>query len=145
LIDGLRSNKETLVSKLAIDSNVVAPSDVHMIQSYANRLGQESKLQGFANFAEQSAFGVFSAAIGVLVNEQPVLLSTIAASREPSGAVLWSARGLDNTQLPGTPDTYSNVTEALRAMDDYMIHMARKLAEHSTPKKNSFFQRLFSR
>jgi hypothetical protein len=132
------------MSKLSIDSKVVAPSDVHMIQSYANRLGQESKLQGFANFAEQSALGAFSAAIGVLASDQPVLLGTLAASREPSGAVLWSARAMDNTKLPGTPDTYSNVMEALRAMDDYMIHMARKVAEHAAPKKASFFKRIFS-
>ena len=130
------------MSELAIDSQVVAPSDVHMIQAYANRLGKESRLQGFANFAEQRAFGVFSAAIGVMVSEQPLLLSTLAASREPSGAVLWSARGFDNTQLPGTPDSYSNVMEALRAMDDYMIHMVRRIAEHSTPKKPSLFQKL---
>lgn len=131
------------MSKLAIDSQVVVQSDVQMIQAYSNRLGRESRLQGFAHFAEQPAFGVFSAAIGVMTT-QPVLLSTFAASREPSGAVLWSARTLDNTQLPGTPDHFSNVMEALRAMDSCMIHMARAVAEQVGPKR-SFLRKIFSK
>jgi hypothetical protein len=128
----------------AIDSKVVAPSDVHMLQTYSNRLGKESKLHGFAHFAEQQAIGLFTAGVGVIVSDQPIILSSFVASREPSGAVLWSARGLDNTQLPGTADTFSNVMEALRAMDDYMIHMARVIAQQAAPQKRSFFQRVFS-
>jgi hypothetical protein len=41
----------------AIDSQVVAPSDIDMLQTYSNRLGKESKLQGFAHFTEQQAMG----------------------------------------------------------------------------------------
>lgn len=130
------------MSDLAIVSHVVAPSDVHLIQAYANRLGKESGLQGFANFMEQRAVGVFSAALGVIVNDHPVLLGTIAASSEPSGAVLWSVRGFDNSPLPKTPDMFSNVMEALKALDNYMLHMAHALAERAPKKKRSFFQKV---
>jgi hypothetical protein len=138
------AHASAFMNNRAIDSQVVAPSDVDMLQTYSNRLGKESKLQGFAHFTEQQAMGLFTAGVGVIVNDQPFVLSSFVASREASGAVLWSARGLDNTQLPGTADRFSNVMEALRAMDDYMIHMARVIAQQAAPQKRSFFQRLFS-
>jgi hypothetical protein len=132
------------MSNQAIDSKVVAPSDVHMLQTYANRLGKESKLQGFVHFEEQQAIGLFTAGVGVIVSDQPLVLSSLVASREPSGAVLWSARGLGNTRVPGTADRFSNVIEALKAMDDYLIHMARSAARQAAPQKRSLLQRMFS-
>jgi hypothetical protein len=132
------------MGKEAFESKVVAPSDVLMIQDYSTRLGKASNLQGFAKFAEQQAIGLFSAALGVIVAEQPILIATIAASREPSGAVLWSTRAFNNTQLPGTPDTFSNVIEALKAMDDYMLHMARSLGQQAESEKKSLFKKILS-
>ena len=130
-LKGLKAKQSSSRTGNVIDSQVLCPDEVQLVQAFANGMGLAAGLAGFAKFME-SGIGVLSIALGVMDKDQPIMLGTVVAAKEGAGGYSCSVRGFDNSAVPGS-EYYSSVTAALVATRPYFEHMAKMAAKHVRP------------
>lgn len=122
---------------LPSSQGAVRLADAQLLKSFAMSLGQQCKLEGFADIREV-AKGVTSIGIGLLHGRESTILGTLVVVSD-GHKVSCSARDFANRPMPG-PSFYSDVPAALSATRSYFEKLAQLTAKHVRP---SFLKRLF--
>lgn len=105
--------------------------DRQLLQELASVLGNKARHQGFTDFRDISE-GAQACGVGVLVDGQRIVIASFVGAYSPSGFEC-SVRNFQNEQLPGTPNFFSSVAQAIGAHREYFTVIANSLREKQKP------------
>ncbi len=105
--------------------------DRQLLQQLASVLGNMAGRQGFADFRDISESSQ-ACGVGVLVESQRIVVASFVGAYGPSGFDC-SVRNFQNQQVPGTPDFFPSVAQAVGAHREYFAAIANSLREKQKP------------
>jgi hypothetical protein len=113
-------------------------SDVQLLERFADLVARTSGHESFVDFRDIQE-GAQACAIGVQTQGRKLMLGSMVATRSPEGFEC-SVSNFQNERLPGLPEYYSSVEDALAAHRQYFLTMVQSLQERKKP----WWKKIFS-
>ena len=117
-----------VAAKPAIDTSILAPIEVEIVQAFVEEIGKAANARGIAKFIEVQA-GVLSIGLGFLdQKENHIVLGSLVVVSKPHGKYECSIRGVANSEIPGA-EIYPDVLTGLKATQSYFAGMASRVGK----------------
>lgn len=133
---GLQANMEAFIRQAkapfkTLRLPALGESDRQLLQKLASVVGQDAGHPGFADFRDISEVAQ-ACGVGVVVNGQRIIIASFVGGYGANGFEC-SVRNFQNEQIPGTPDFFSSIAQAVGAHHHYFSVIAKSLREQKKP------------
>lgn len=130
-VDSYRCALANEIASTRLDDSVFTSEDRRLFQELSLVFGKEAKNQGFTDFRDISE-EVQACAIGAIVDGCQIIIASFVGSRNQKG-FMCSVRNYENEHIPGQPDFFPSVSQAIGASYDYFLAMANSLRKMKKP------------
>lgn len=135
-IDSYRRALANELKSTKLDGAVFSSDDRRLFQELSLVFGREAQHQGFTDFRDIP--GGQACAIGAIVNGHQVVIASFVGSRSQEG-LMCSVRNYEKERIPGQPEFFPSVSQAIGASYGYFLAMAKSLRKMKKPWWKSIF------
>lgn len=129
-IDSYRRSLANELVSTKLDAAIFSSDDRRLFQELSLVFGREAQHQGFTDFRD--ILGGQACAIGVIVNGHQVVIASFVGSRSQEGLIC-SVRNYEKERIPGQPEFFPSVSQAIGASHGYFLAMAKSLRKMKKP------------
>lgn len=130
-IDSYRRALANELANAKSGSAAFSNDDRRLFQELSLVFGKETQHQGFTDFRDISEQAQ-ACAVGAIVDGHQVVVASFVGSRSQEG-FLCSVRNFKNERIPGQPDFFPSVAQAISANYSYFLAMANSLRKMKKP------------
>ncbi len=129
-IDSYRRALANELASAKLDGVVFNSDDRRLFHELSLVFGREAQHQGFTDFRDIP--GGQACAIGAIVNGHQVVIASFVGSLNQEG-LMCSVRNYAKERIPGQPEFFPSVSQAIGASYDYFLAMASSLRKTKKP------------
>lgn len=113
------------------DRKVFGIDDQRLIQDLALIIGKQAQHQEFTDFRDISE-EIQACAVGVVVDGHRIVIASLVGSYSQEGFI-YSVRDYKNERIPGRPDFFPSLSQAIVAHQNYFLAIANSLRKMKKP------------